>query len=216
MMEDLKAAVNTVLKKSNPSNLTTDEIFAVVAYTFENDYGVSIYRRLSEVLRLQNPNNSEGKVPEVRGELLRWKEYLYYLMNGLQKLPEKSGQVFRGIGFESDEQVQEFAARYQVGSFVEWFGFSSTSTSKETAVNFININGGKGILFEIKLSFGRDVKAYSAIHGEHELLLLPNTSLVVSSNSFSSSSSSSSSSSHSGSITTIKMFEVDWQKSQYF
>jgi len=55
MFADLKRAVRDVAGRSNPHDLSVSQIFAIVAYTFENKYapGHSIYHRLSDCLRNQ-------------------------------------------------------------------------------------------------------------------------------------------------------------------
>jgi len=101
-------------------------------------------------------------------------------MSGLKKLPLKSGTVYRGVGCNSREEAIQIASKYEEGTTIEWFGFSSTSTDRNVPIDFIQRNGsGFGVLFEIKVRYGRDVHSYSIFQSEQELLMLPNTSLMV-------------------------------------
>lgn len=209
MMSDLKSKVNQVLKRENIHGLTPDEIFAVVAFTHENPFGENINQRLSECLKTLRPESLDGPEDEERKTLEPWKDFLHFLMKGLHKLPGKRGKVFRGIGCHSDSEVQETSAKYQVGSKVQISSFSSAFCSQDKALDFIRSHGGQGVLFEIDLLFGRDVQAYSMFPDEQELIFLPNSFFLVSSNSLSSSSSSSSVGSTNGSVITICLTETN-------
>ena len=186
MMTSLCNSVRKIIQRPNPFNLTPDEIFAVVGYTFENQYAPrnSLYEKLSQVLRMQNPANAKDNVAAARNALQPWKGFLYYLIKGLEKLPPTPGKVYRGVSFASQAARDEMAASYKVERLIEWFGFSSSSTKYSAALGFAQNKGPHGILFEIKLNFGRDVEAYSVFPDEKELLMLPNTSLFVHSHRF--------------------------------
>eukprot|EP01103_Thecamoeba_quadrilineata_P017948 TRINITY_DN658_c1_g1_i5.p1 TRINITY_DN658_c1_g1~~TRINITY_DN658_c1_g1_i5.p1 ORF type:complete len:319 (-),score=45.43 TRINITY_DN658_c1_g1_i5:134-1021(-) len=158
-MEDLKWT-------HNKHKLDDDEMLAIVLYTHDLSLNGSseenFYWILNNVLRTRDP-----KV------MIHWKGYLYHLLKGLSKLPGEELTVYRGgIPMKALEE-------YSVGRLIHWSRFTSTSTTKLRAVSFCQ---GKDnlVLLKIQVMSGRMIKEYSLFEEEGEVLLMPNTRLIVS------------------------------------
>jgi len=73
-------------------------VIAIYLYTHDlrlekND---NLYFKLNEMLRRRTSD-----------ELLTWSTYLYYFLNGLQKLPSIKTTVYRGIPIDSLEKIKK-------------------------------------------------------------------------------------------------------------
>lgn len=88
-------------------------------------------------------------------------------------MPPYEGQVYRGIPKDALSITQ---TEYEDDSVIHWSSFTSTTTSKVAARDFA---GSDGIIFVLHVVEGRNIKSYSAIKGEHEILLKPNTAFRV-------------------------------------
>ncbi len=146
--------------------LSLDQALAVAAYSY--DFGFSnasdnLFFVLNEVLRERNPQKMKYLQP-----------FLAYLMSGLTKLPPESITVFRGIPFSAMDLIKQ---HYVQGVDVHWSAFTSTTTNLEKAQKFTQGKGG--IIMRIDVLTGRNIKHYSAIPSEDEILLSPNCRLVV-------------------------------------
>ncbi len=71
------------------------------------------------------------------------------------------------------KMIQE---KYRDGANVHWSGFTSTTNNIKKAKAFAK---QEGIIFRIKIFTGRNIKYYSAIPSEDEVLLSPNIKLFV-------------------------------------
>lgn len=152
---------------SPPPHLTEDEALAVMAYT----YGPAINPITQDLFYVVFNNKLREWDPD-QMELLR--PYLFYLLQGLMKLPVFSGDVFRGIPVSALNTVRD---NYKRGTVVEWSAVSSTTTSIDIARAFA---GQGGIIFHISCLTGRSVVEYSYYETEAEITILPNTKFVVS------------------------------------
>lgn len=150
--------------------LSFDEAVAIAAYTFDlglngnkEDGSDNLYYILNVVLRERNA-----------AKMQKLKPYLYYLMNGISKLPLVSSDiVYRGIPESALSFVQ---SNYKLGTHIHWSSFNSTSRSLQKAIDFA---GPRGIIFRIKVINGRDLYHYSAIQEEDEIILSPNSRFIV-------------------------------------
>lgn len=68
-----------------------------------------------------------------RAQLLKARDFLFYLMKGLEQLPAANETVYRGIPGSHLAMVR---SKYLLGSDVHWSAFNSTSTSIEKAKRF--------------------------------------------------------------------------------
>ena len=152
--------------------LPPDQGLAVVVYTFDllfssetDDGSDNLFHQLNIVLRQRDP-----------AKMKHLKPYLAFLMRGLGALPPVEATVFRGLP-GTPETVQMIRTHYTIGKDIHWSSFSSTTLDIAKAKRFAA--GPGGILFRIAISSGRSVTAYSAHPDEAEILLSPNTKLVV-------------------------------------
>jgi hypothetical protein len=66
-------------------------------------------------------------------QLLQSRDFLFYLMKGLEQLPTVKETVYRGIPGAHLAMVR---GRYLMGSDVHWSAFNSTSTNIDKAKRF--------------------------------------------------------------------------------
>jgi hypothetical protein len=66
-------------------------------------------------------------------QLLKSRDYLFYLMKGLEQLPPVSETVFRGI---PGCHLAMIRSKYLLGGDVHWSAFNSTSTDVDKAKRF--------------------------------------------------------------------------------
>ena len=152
--------VDAFERRGLPVALSNDELFAIVAYT-----GNGIYRRLNDELRLRDP-------PSRQAAMQKWGGFLWYLLSALGKLPAFQGDVYRGVKVLKDEVLKEYSRT----KIIRWAGFSSTSTSFGTAKGFSKAGE---IIFKITVQTGRLIQPYSFYQTEDEVLLSPNSELLV-------------------------------------
>ena len=158
-----KSSTTTDKSMKSSSTLTFDEILAIVSYTF--DIGAlgpredNLYFKLNQSLRKRNGN-----------ELIIWRDYIYYLLSALDKVPKYSGHVTRGIDIELPKE------KYSKNKNVVWNAFSSCSKKEEVAKSFLKNTGS---LFVLDIENGCLISEYSSIPNEDEVLILPNSEWIV-------------------------------------
>ena len=152
--------------------LTPDQAIAICAYTFDlgfnshtTDGSDNLFVQLNQTLRTRDTT-----------KMMALRPYLYFLMSGLAALPDWKGIVFRGVPASSFSVVKD---NYSNGKDIHWSSFTSTTTSISRAKQFAHGKGG--IIFSIHVLTGRNVSSYSAFKRENEILLGPNTRLMVTS-----------------------------------
>lgn len=136
------------------AKLNINESAAVYLYTMETDF----YSTLNKKLR--NENHSD---------LVPWFSYLKLFITALLKLPPCMTTVWRGI-----RNVD--ASNFEEGRQHNWWGIYSCTHHVALAQGFTCEDG---ILFCIESIYGRNIKEYSRIKTEDEVILLPGTSLRV-------------------------------------
>ena len=153
------------------ARLPADEALSVALYSYDlftnsstDDGSDNFFVQLNERLRLRQAAVVAALRP-----------YLFFLFSALDKLPLFEGTVYRGIPEEALATIQ---AKYRTGTEVWWSGFTSTSKDLAVAKGFAEQPGG--IVFRVTLTDGRRIKEYSAIGGEDEILVRPNTKFHVS------------------------------------
>lgn len=151
-------------EKGAKYKMSLDEIFAILVYTFDIGLAGKREENLYYQLNLMMRNRDKD-------QMILWRDYIFYLMNGLFKLPVHQGKVARGI------DVQVSASKYSKGKTVVWNAFTSTSASQKVAQGFIQQSG---ILFIMDVTSGRSISEFSAIPNEDEILILPNSEWAVS------------------------------------
>lgn len=98
--------------------------------------------------------------------------YLTFALSALRKLPNFEGTVYRG-----NKSSDVVGREYKTGREIFWSGFTSTTTSLNVAMQFA---GESGVIFKIKVNSGKAISAFSAVNSENEVLLHPNSCLIVS------------------------------------
>jgi hypothetical protein len=140
--------------------LKDDECMAIVYYTidisrFGEPQRENLYRALNTNLAKRDTKNLEP-----------WQDYLFLLLSALNKLPNFSGEVFRGL----KEEITSLSKLYQQHNNVCWVALTSTTKNQKTALGF-----GTGTLFSIKILEGKDISQFSMFSDEGEVVLLPNS-----------------------------------------
>eukprot|EP00927_Polykrikos_kofoidii_P039994 TRINITY_DN3426_c0_g2_i1.p1 TRINITY_DN3426_c0_g2~~TRINITY_DN3426_c0_g2_i1.p1 ORF type:complete len:886 (+),score=111.73 TRINITY_DN3426_c0_g2_i1:97-2754(+) len=154
------------------SDIQPMELFAVILYTFDlaliypegwdGDKKSCFYCELNGTLQ----SRDHVKLAHLKG-------YLHFLMKALRKLPAWKGSVYRGIDANGSAIL---GPNYSQGRKVHFSGLSSAAPDLEVARNFA---GEDGVVLRMKIRNGRDIRQYSAIPNESEILLLPNIGLMV-------------------------------------
>jgi hypothetical protein len=153
-----------------PSNLTADELFALVAYS--HDAGT---RSTDENLYFQLNKHLRTRDATARQVFLHtWGGYTHYLLKGMSRLSDYEGDGYRGY----PDKATVFA-QYKVGRPVQWGAFTSVSTSFSASKLFTN--QADGVVFKIRISSGKDISPYSFFPSEREILLSPALRFFVSS-----------------------------------
>lgn len=157
--------------------LTDDEAGAISCYTLEGPGGTKApYAIINECL-----SGSRD-----RASLFAIRKLLYLLLSGLRKLPRSrpsAGQIFyRGITqkvpiAEDEANGHQFYAK---GRTVTWRGFTSTTTNFGTTNAFLK-RAQQSTLFNIggKDLWGYSIKKFSLFPNEEEILLEPETRVLV-------------------------------------
>eukprot|EP00727_Mastigamoeba_balamuthi_P014704 m51a1_g986 putative laminin g sub domain 2 (876) ;mRNA; f:465018-468422 len=160
-IEDLKFADPPEMKI-----LDANELFAIVTYTYDLGYArpeENLYYKLNLDLRQR-----------MKGKMEAWWGYLYYLMKGLEKLPDVPETLYRGV---PQDRAQVVEKEYAQGRRVRWTAFSSTTVDLGVAVRIFA--GPGGVVFRIQCTSGRNLASLSYIRGEGEILLSPNITFRV-------------------------------------
>lgn len=129
---------------------------AIMLYTSN-----AIYRDLNNVLR-----------GEDRGKIRKYFAYLRLLLEALNRLPQQSKNVWRGISVDLFDQ-------YKKGSTVTWWSVSSCTSDINVAKNFMKGCGGKCTLLTVKSKTAADISTITFFGNEKEHLLAPGTQLKV-------------------------------------
>lgn len=138
--------------------ITPEEIGIIRSYT-----GNKTYARVNEHLRA----GRYASQPAVQA-------YVDAAQHGLSKLPAYVGPVTRGVRWlPPGITIDQFLARYQVGSVVEEHSFLSTSRGTQAVYQ-------GPVYFKINSKTGRDVDWLSKFSGnEKEVLMMPGTRLAI-------------------------------------
>jgi len=157
-------SVSEVMKNYD---LTTDETCAIVYYSVDvRNFGGSVdnnpYRSLNMTLSSRNINDLE-----------LWKPFLYFLIKGLNKLPNVSCRVFRAL----DKPITSLSKQYTKGKNIVWVAFTSTTQQQNVMLTFSTLQQGTWMMLDV--IEGKDISQISLFPNESEILLLPNSSFIV-------------------------------------
>jgi hypothetical protein len=156
---------------TSPTPLAPAHAAALYAYTEETP----LYGTLNYTMRTPHTSSTPTDT-----ELKRYADYLTHTRNALGSLPTHvsglQGKVYRGIKVLLNPDV------YAPGRRITWQAFSS-STKKQTAtLEFVNVLPGRklsGSLFVIDSITAKDIRHFSAIPSEEEVLFPPNSQFKV-------------------------------------
>jgi hypothetical protein len=156
---------------TSPTPLAPAHAAALYAYTEETP----LYGTLNYTMRTPHTDSTPTDT-----ELKRYADYLVHTERALGSLPTHvsglQGKVYRGIKALLNPDV------YAPGKRITWQAFSS-STKKQTAtLEFVNVLPGRklsGSLFVIDSITAKDIRHFSAIPSEEEVLFPPNSQFKV-------------------------------------
>ncbi|CAF1509060.1 unnamed protein product [Adineta ricciae] len=137
--------------------LTLDQSASIYLYSMPTTF----FTLLNEALRSRNPNTIQP-----------WLLYLKLFTTAIEKLPSCQKTIWRGI-----PNVNE--ANFIVDQEITWWSISSCTISIDVISMFV---GDVGSIFAINAISGRNIRRYSAIPLEDEIILLPGTRFLVISN----------------------------------
>lgn len=156
--------------------LTRDESAAIYLYSME--WGKhSLYKLLNEALRAEDRSISK-----------KWFLFLKLFNRAVKKLRTVTTAIWRGV-------PKDLANRYKKDQKLIWWGVSSCSTFVNVIESFI---GSTGTLFLIEARRGKDIRKYTSMPHEAEVLLMPGTHLRVEGDSYK----------HSGGLNVVHLKEI--------
>lgn len=138
-------------------NLTDDELAAIYLYT-DNCEGQSLHEALNRALQSGDP-----------ALIKPWLKFLKLFYNALDKVPSIKNTVWRGLPINLAEQLKD-------NEEIVCCGFTSCSTSADVIKAILDQNS---VLCSVKPLDGKSIHGYSSLNGDHEVVLLPNTRLIV-------------------------------------
>lgn len=150
---------------TNSTNLSEDEIGAIHFYTQEKP---KLYRAVSTVLSSTDRGLNNPLMP-----------YIKLLLRALYKLPLRPMTAWRGVKadlmdrYDGTRNPNKLPLKFEV-----FFPITSCSATKEVAKNFLKL-GQQGdvtpTLFSITSRCFVDIRPFSSIPDEDEVILLPGT-----------------------------------------
>ncbi len=155
--------------------MTNAHAVALVAYTYDfknNQPASNFYFALNAALRNRAHNG---------GPLAALRPYLWYLIEAWKQLPpptaaQQAQWHYRGLPASATPLVQ---LEYTKNRVIYWSSFTSTSAQEKSASDFAQSGGPGGIVFRVKTCSGREIRAFSALPDEEEVLLRANSELLV-------------------------------------
>lgn len=150
-------------KKIKNNKLSLDESASLMLYSMEwEPQEECLYYVLNAALRMEN-----------RKKLVPWFSYLKLILTAFARLPSAHRFVYRGI-------KRDMRKDYPSGEKIIWWGFSSCTSTIDVLGND-QFLGSTGIrtLFTIECTSGKDIRQYSSIQNEDEILLPPGRQFQV-------------------------------------
>ena len=109
-----------------------------------------------------------------RNIISTWGPQVKWMLSGLGKLPNFEGKVWRGRKCDPNKMGEQYVPPRRV----QFHGFSSATTACHVALGHLGWEDD-GVLFEIKVRSGKQLKDITLFSAESEVLLLPAKSYVV-------------------------------------
>ncbi|CAM4883385.1 unnamed protein product [Rotaria socialis] len=134
--------------------LTRDESAPIYLYSMQTEF----FSSLNKALRDQK-----------RHLLKPWFPYLKLFLNARERLPFYYDTVWRGVSGDFDASCLH-------NDLQTWWSVNSCSKAFNVIEAFV---GGKGVVFAIKVSHGKDISASMAMKDEQEVILKPGMGATV-------------------------------------
>ena len=151
--------------------LASTHAAALYAYTEESP----LYGTLNHTMRTPHTPTTPTDT-----ELKRYGDYIVHAERALSSLPthvsEILGNVYRGIKVLLSPDI------YAPGKRITWQAFSSSTKKQSATLDFVNVLPGRklsGSLFVIDSITAKDIRHFSAIPDEEEVLFPPNSQFKV-------------------------------------
>ena len=156
---------------TSPTPLASAQAAALFAYTEETP----LYGTLNYTMRTPHTASTPTDT-----ELKRYCDYIVHTERALSSLPthvsERQGHVYRGIKPLLSPDI------YAAGKRITWQAFSSSTKKQMATLDFLNLLPGRklqGSLFVIDSITAKDIRHFSAIPDEEEVLFPPNSQFKV-------------------------------------
>ena len=165
--------INAGRAKASTSStpLASTHAAALYAYTEESP----LYGTLNHTMRTPHTPTTPTDT-----ELKRYGDYIVHAERALSSLPthvsEILGNVYRGIKVLLSPDI------YAPGKRITWQAFSSSTKKQSATLDFVNVLPGRklsGSLFVIDSITAKDIRHFSAIPDEEEVLFPPNSQFKV-------------------------------------
>ena len=155
---DVSKYVQDAKQKCNQNSalITWDESAAIYLYTMS----IPLFSRLNETLRTEN-----------RHALKPWFAFLKLFLSALDKLPSSTVTVWRAVAGDIGSSII-------INKENTWWSINSSSTALNVVEWFL---GDYGTLFTINAIYGKKIHEYSAFPDEKEVILMPGTHLLTTS-----------------------------------
>jgi hypothetical protein len=156
---------------TSPTPLGSEQAAALYAYTEETP----LYGTLNYTMRTPHT-----PATPTDAQLKRYLDYIWHTTVALNSLPthvsEVLGNVYRGIKVLLNPDV------YAPGKRITWQAFSSSTKKQMATLEFVTQLHGRrlqGSLFAIASITAKDIRHFSAVPGEEEVLFPPNSQFLV-------------------------------------
>ena len=156
-----------VKASTSPTKIAPDHAAALYAYTEES----SLYGTLNYTMRTPHTPSTPTDT-----DLKRYADYLVHTQSALGSLPTHVGKVYRGINILLNHDI------YALGKRITWQAFSSSTKKQTVTLKFVNQLPERkllGSLFVIDSITAKDIRHFSAIPDEEEVLFPPNSQFKV-------------------------------------
>jgi hypothetical protein len=109
---------------------------------------------------------------KVRSKVRPWRDYIWLLLHAMRMLPPATElMVYRGM----KQVASSLPEDYSDGEEFVWSGFSSTASTISVMKTFLGSTGDR-TMWQLELTepVARDIRPFSLLPGENEILLPPN------------------------------------------
>ena len=170
---DVKRIMDAGRAKASTSSTPLAAAHAAALYAYSEE--TPLYGTLNYTMRTPHTERTPTDT-----ELKRYADYLTHTSSALGSLPthvsELHGKVYRGIKVLLNHDI------YAPGKRITWQAFSSSTKNQTKTINFVNLLSGRklsGSLFVIDSITAKDIRHFSAIPSEEEVLFPPNSQFKV-------------------------------------